>query len=121
MALEEVRVLLDQKTGPQVASALFIAEHHEQDVAGRDETFRFGTEQGGQHHGHAALHVQGTVAPNEPFGHFTGEGRIAPGLVFGGHHIHMAAHEERGCSAASGQTGHQVGLTGLFGEYLGLD
>jgi hypothetical protein len=104
-----LRMILDQVLRPEVATGFFIAEDGQDNIAGRNKAFSLGPQQGRHHHGHAALHVDSTSAPDAALRNLPFERRIGPTLVGRGDHVYMPVHQHRRSIAASGEVADQVG------------
>ena len=63
-AVQKLGVVLDHEAGAVVAPGLLVAEQAQDDVAGRRPVGRGRLEERGEHHRHAAFHVEGAASPD---------------------------------------------------------
>ena len=118
---ELVGMGFDEEPGPELAAGFFVRDDGEQNVARQPEVLGLGAQEGGDHHGDAALHVERSAAPDSVVDEAAFERRVLPALVLGGDDVHVTVEHQGGGVPLSGQAGNQVGAVGRFGEDLGLD
>ncbi len=105
--LELLRMLLDEKSRPEVAAVLLVAQHREHEVAGR-RPLRVRADERVHEHGDAGLHVERTATPDHPVVDVRGERRMRPLLAGGGDHVDVSVEQQRRRLAAAGDAGDQV-------------
>src|SRR5579864_8344266 len=88
-ALEQVCVVFNQVFSSVFATNLLIAQNGEYDVTGYRQAFGFSTQEGSQHHGYPAFHIQGSAAPNIAVCCCPSKWWVLPLLVLGGHDVDM--------------------------------
>ena len=90
-------------------AGLFIRQHGDHHIARRRPAVAEEPERGQDHHGHAALHVDGAASPDVAVNDLAGEGRTRPGLAGRRDDVDVPLQQQRRRLPASGQPRHQVG------------
>ena len=102
-----------------IAAPLLVAHQAEQHVARRRGGAGGSPQEGGQHHGHAALHVERTASPDVAVGDLPAEGRSRPAALRGDH-IDVALQEQWRRESLAWQSRDQIGSLGVLGKDPGL-
>jgi hypothetical protein len=89
---EQFGVLLDQEARAEGTALLLVAEHAEDDVAGRRRPVGR-PEYSGDEHRHAALHVERAATPEDAITDLPGERVDRPLLAGDGDHVDVAVEE----------------------------
>lgn len=112
---EELGVLSGQESGAEIAALLLVAEHAEDDVAGRWRALGRPQHRGDEHR-HAALHVERAAAPEDALANLPGERVDRPSLAGHGDHVDVPVEEQRRRRPAPLEEGDDVGALGVAGE-----
>jgi hypothetical protein len=100
-------VVLDDEARAVVAAALFVAEQAQDDVSGRRCGGLGRLQEGGEHHRHAALHVERAASPDVAVGHLSAERWPQPAPLRWDD-VDMALHQEPRRAALASKSRDQV-------------
>ena len=113
-------MLLDEEPRAEVAAALLVAQHGEDDVAGQLHPLRVRAQERGQEHRDAALHVERAATPHPAVLEHAVERRVRPFLPGRGDDVDVAVQQER-IGVAAGKARDEVRPAGNLLVALRLD
>ena len=101
-------MLLRQELRAEVAAGLLVGDHGEHEATGWDATLRLRPQKSGDHHRHAALHVDCASAPDHAVDDFSAEGRMRPLLAGSRDDVDVAVQEQRSAAVLSTEARDEI-------------